>query len=173
MTRRTTLALAFAGIIALILALGFFRRPGVTYHTRAWHRAARLAMGGNLPWHERIVGALISKHPQQWWDKAKYHEAELLKLGYLTNCTFQLTNQVMTRPFSTHFFQTIYRRLGTNEDQVWRCPHLPNEAGYSPTFPVKDYAIWEQTFRECAARYASNVPPESTHTTLPRPFSQR
>lgn len=155
--------LVIGGAIGLMLALGFFWRRGVTYHTYGWNRATRLAMGGQAPWRDRIYGAMISQKPQYWWDQTKRHEAELLKMGYLTNCEFRLTNQVITREFSSNFFWLISRRAGTNEDQVWRCMELTNRTGLSPMFPVKDYAIWEQTFRECAARYASNLP--STTTT--------
>jgi len=159
---RRTLALAFVGAMTIILVLGFLWRPGTTYHTRSWQRATRLAMGDQLSWWERIYGAVVSKQqPQYWWDQAKRHETELLKMGYLTNCTFRLTNQVMTREFTSNFFRLIHLRVGTNDDQVWRSPHLTNRTGLAPTFPTKDYAIWGQTFRECASLYASNVLPAS------------
>lgn len=94
-----------------------------------------------------------------WTLQMKEHEAALLRLGYLTNCEFRLTNQVITREFSSNFFRLIHLRAGTNDDQVWRSPYLTNRTGLAPTFPTKDYAIWEQTFRECASLYASNLPP--------------
>ena len=98
-----------------------------------------------------------------WHEEARYHEKALLKLGYLTNCEFHLTNQVMTREFSSNFFWLINQRLGTNTDQVWMCPYLTNNSGIRPTLPVKDIATWKQTFWECAARYASNLPPTTTN----------
>ena len=60
MKRRRTLAVS-AGAIALILAMGFFWRQGVAYHTRSWHRAARLAMGGPMPWWDRICGTYTAQ----------------------------------------------------------------------------------------------------------------
>ena len=162
MKSRRTLALAFVGAMTIILVLGFLWRPGTTYHTRSWQRATRLAMGDQLSWWERIYGAVVSmQQPQYWWDQAKRHETELLKMGYLTNCTFLLTNQAVTREFSSNFFFQINRRLGTNEDQVWYCTQLTNGTGLAPTFPTKDYHIWEQTFRECASLYASKALPAS------------
>ncbi len=53
-----------------------------------------------------------------WYSVARHHEDSLLKLGYLTNCEFRLTNQVISSEFSSNFFWLIQRRLGTNADQV-------------------------------------------------------
>jgi hypothetical protein len=122
----------------------------------------RLNIGGPVPLLDRMYGALMNKQPQYWWKVANHHENELLRLGYLTNCEFRLTNQVITHEFSSNFFRLIYQRLGTNTDQVWRCPTLTNRDGIAPTLPVKDLATWERTFRECASRYASNLRPAST-----------
>lgn len=152
--------------VAFLLAVGFLFRRSAGYHTRSWQRATRLAIGNQLSWSDRIYGAVISRQQHRyWWDEANYHETELLKMGYLTNCTFRLTNQVMTREFTSNFFRLIHLRAGTNDDQVWRSPYLTNRTGLAPTFPTKDYAIWDQTFRECAALYASNLPPSAVPAT--------
>jgi hypothetical protein len=81
-----------------------------------------------------------------WAEVARHHEDAMLRLGYLTNCEFRLTNQVITRQFSSNFFRLIYQRLGTNTDQVWMCPYLTNNSGIRPTMPVKDVTMWEQHF---------------------------
>lgn len=101
-----------------------------------------------------------------WYEVVHHHEDALLKLGYLTNCEFRLTNQVITREFSSNFFWLIQRRLGTSTDQVWMCPTLTNRDGIAPTLPAKDFATWEQTFRECAVLYASNLPPTTTTNSV-------
>jgi len=131
----------------------------IFYHTRGWHKAMRnLATSEPLPLAEQLLMNPVM--PGVYWNEAaRRHEKSLLELGYLTNCEFRLRNQVITREFSSNFFRLIHQRLGTNTDQVWMCPTLTNRDGIAPTLPVRDIATWEQTFRECAARYASNLPP--------------
>lgn len=169
MKGRRTVALALAGALTFFIVVGFLWPPSTAYHIRSWQRAARLAMGNQLSWSDRIYIMLARQQgPQYWWNQARDHETELLSMGYLTNCTFRLTNQVMTREFTSNFFQLIRLRAGTNDDQVWKSPYLTNRTGIAPTFPTKDYAIWEQTFRECAAIYASTLPPSDVRSDLER-----
>ena len=40
-----------------------------------------------------------------------------------------------------------------------------NASGLEATMPVKDVARWERIFRECAALYASNLPPATVTNT--------
>ena len=157
--RKRIFAGVFLGAMALLLLFGFSTRQKIAHHIRCWHHAGRMMMGNSVPILDRLYEAVTRKGYKEWSDDMTRHENSLIRLGYLTNAEFRLTNQVITREFSSNFFRLIYQRVGTNDDQVWRCPHLPNGTGYNPTFPVKDHAIWEQTFRECATRYASNLPP--------------
>jgi hypothetical protein len=161
MKKRRTLVLAFGGLFVAVLAFAFLWMRTRDYHIRSWHLATRLAMGNYRSWRERIYGTALADTPQYWWGRAYRHESELLRMGYLTNCEFRLTNQMMTREFSSNFFRLIHLRVGTNDDQVWRSQALTNGMGLVPMIPTKDYAIWEQTFRECASRYASNLPATS------------
>jgi hypothetical protein len=158
------------GLSACVIALVVWftltsRQQRIRHHTRALHAAFQHQVtGGSIPLMDRLL------HPNtpisRWHEVAHYHEKQLFKLGYLTNCEFRLTNQVITREFSSNFFQLIRQRLGTNTDQVWRCPFLTNRKGIAPILPAKDVAVWEQTFSECATRYASNLPPAITTNFL-------
>lgn len=152
------------GAVALLTAFGFTRGQRIARHINAWKRASGIAMGNPIPTLDRFYSWVIDKPPQHWWAEVSRHEAALMQLGYLTNCEFRLTNQIMTREFSSNFFRLLRQRTGTNDDQVWRCPYLTNGAGIAPTFPVKDYAIWEGSFRESAVLHASNLPPASALT---------
>jgi hypothetical protein len=158
--KRTRIRFSLLGASAIALVLWFTfssRQQKIRSHTSGWHSAMlHLANSTPVPLPQRLLNNADT--PGQYWHEvARYHEKALIKLGYLTNCEFHLTNQVMTRAFSSNFFWLIQQRLGTNTDQVWMCPSLTNNSGIRPTLPVKDVAAWEQTFRECAARYASNL----------------
>ena len=158
---RVYVSAILVGGIAVLFAYSFSKGQRIAHHTRAWHRAGRIAMGNSVSLFDRLYQGAVNKTPQNWWNEVSRHEAALTSLGYLTNCEFRLTNQVITRDFSSNFFRLINQRLGTNVDQVWRCPYLTNRTGISPIFRAKDLGIWEQTFRECAVLYASNLPPAS------------
>lgn len=150
-------------LIALVIWFNFSsRQQKISRHTNGWHSAMlHLANHTPVPLPQRLLSSADT--PGQYWhEAARYHEKALIKLGYLTNCEFHLTNQFMTRAFSSNFLWLIQQRLGTNTDQVWMCPSLTNNGGIRPTLPVKDVAIWERTFRECATRYASDLPPATT-----------
>lgn len=168
MSRSRIAALATAVVLVIVAAL-FLNPSGerqVRGHLRGWRESLENTLNGRpIPFFDRVQHFIQDKgmSPSWYWtSKMKDHERLLLRLGYLTNCELRLTNQVITREFSSNFFKLINQRAGTNGDQVWICPVLTNRTGISPTFPHKDYAIWEQTFRECAARYASNLPPATT-----------
>jgi hypothetical protein len=150
-----------AVIAAVLIAYSLSKEQRIARHTRSWHRVCRIAMGNSVTLLDRLYQGVMNKTPHDWWNEVRRHEAALTSLGYLTNCEFRLTNQITTRDFSSNFFRLIYQRVGTNEDQVWRCTLFTNHTGISLTFRAKDYGIWEQTFRECAVLYASNLAPAS------------
>jgi hypothetical protein len=171
--RRITALVAVAALIILAaLLLSPSKERKVRGHLRGWRESLENTSNGRrIPFPERVLHFVQDKGMSSSWYwtlKMMEHEAALLHLGYLTNFEFRLTNQVITREFSSNFFRSIHLRAGMNEDQVWRSPYLTNRTGLTPTFPSKDYAIWEQTFRECALRYASNLPPASMTSDGPR-----
>jgi hypothetical protein len=138
----------------------------VEYHKREWHetlkritgkRSSQNARSGML-WQvlSRFLRAEVSDH-----ERLKEHEAALTKLGYLTNHQFFVTNQVLTREFSSNFFQRLFQTFGTNGEAIWSCRYSSNShrQGFEALLPAKNVAEWERLFREYAARYASNIPP--------------
>jgi len=157
-----------AGIAAVLIAYSFSKEQRIARHASSWHRVCRIAMGNSVTLLDRLYQGVMNKTPQDWWNEVRRHEAALTSLGYLTNCEFRMTNQVITRDFSSNFFRLIYQRVGTNEDQVWRYTDITNHTGLSLTFRAKDYGIWEQIFRECAALHASNLPPASVGADSPK-----
>jgi hypothetical protein len=109
------------GACAIALALWFTfssREQKIQRHIRAWHAATLHQINGaSIPLMDRLFRANTAI--SRWHEISRYHEDQLLKFGYLTNCEFRLTNQVITREFSINFFQFIRQRVGTNRDQVW------------------------------------------------------
>jgi hypothetical protein len=166
--RKRILAGVFLGAIALLLLFAFSTQQKIAYYRRCWHQAWRMMAGNSVSMLDRIYEAVARKGHKEWWDDMTRHENALIRLGYLTNAEFRLTNQVITREFYSNFFTLIRHRVGTNDDQVWRCPMLTNRTGYTPAFPAKDYPTWERTFRECASLYASNLPPAAVTAESPR-----
>ncbi len=146
-------------VVALVLWFSFSRHQMIRHHTKSWQSAMQNYARGIPPPRLQQIFNHQKGNIMYWLDVAREHEADLLELGYLTNCEFRLTNQVLTSEFFHSFHPLIQQRVGTNSDQVWRCPVLTNKMGISPIFPLKDLATWEQTFRECASLYASNLPP--------------
>jgi hypothetical protein len=134
------------------------RENTIRFHIKGWHKAVEYSSSRRQrPFFSRFFDSRSSS--AYYHDVAKAHEQALLEVGYLTNCEIRLTNQVITRECSSNFFRQIRARFGTNIDQVWLCPYLPNRDGIAPTLPAKDVGEWERIFRDCAARYASNIPP--------------
>ena len=155
MTRSRILIGSITCVIVLVLCSALFSRElQIRRHTSGWHGASyNIAKGQPFPLLRQLIQT--SDSPGAYWTEVMdYHEKALFKLGYLTNCEFRFTNQVVTREFSSNFFRLIRQRLGTNEDQVWKCFFLTNQDGIAPILPVKDVSVWKQTFQECAARYA-------------------
>jgi len=134
----------------------------IRFHTEGWHEALRKASS----YKPKPYVAFFDKRSSSkyYHDMMNEHERALLGMGYLTNRVIRLTNQVITREFSSNFFRQIHMRFGTNTDQVWSCPYLPTRDGIAPTLPTKDVGEWERIFRECAARYASNTVPPLTNS---------
>jgi hypothetical protein len=160
--KRTALLCGFiACAVALLLWFSFSRQQRIRHHTSGWNKALHHMAKSKPPLFRRIFH--LNESPNNYWHKAvTYHEKALFDLGYLTNCEFRLTNQIVTRGFYSNFYWLIRQRLGTNTDQVWSSSYLTNQEGIRSTLPVKDVVVWEKTFRECAGLYASNLPMVTT-----------
>lgn len=167
MKRYALVVLAVVGLGLLAWRRVFSHETLVAYHQREWHLSwTRHATGAPVPF---LRARLFNERPWSFWMKEKRrHESELLRLGYLTNSELRLTNQVMTPAFLSNFFWQIRTQLGTNYDQVWIANAVSNKAGFNPLLPAKDVATWERIFRECAVRYASNLPPALAANTPPQ-----
>jgi hypothetical protein len=100
----------------------------------------------------RILGRRLGEYGIK-----REHEQALMRLGYLTTNDFVLTNQLLTVEFGSNFWRMLRERYGTNRKAIWM--YHNNRDRIHATLPAKDLAEWERIFRECAARYASNVPP--------------
>ena len=116
-------------------------------------------------WDEVFSSSRKKVDPSQ---AMRRHEDELIRLGYLTTHAFFLTNQVTTREFRSNFFNTVCQLFGTNGECVWKCEMLTNHVGFTATLPRDDVAAWERIFRECAVRYASNLPLSLATNTPPQ-----
>ncbi len=144
----------------------------VEYHKRAWLKESQRMVGGPARgislrriWDEIFPRLRQRIDPGQ---EMRRHEDELKHLGYLTTRSFLLTNQMTTPEFRSNFFNTVWQRFGTNGECVWTCQTLTNQTGYIVTLPAQDVAAWEHIFRDCAARYASNLPPLLSTNTPPQ-----
>lgn len=157
-------------MVVFCLWLVFRYDNKVEYHKRAWLKEAQRMVGG--PAREillkRLWDEMFSRFRQRSdpGQEMRWHEDELKRLGYLTTHAFLLTNQAITREFRSNFFNTVWQRFGTNGECVWACQTLTNQIGYIVTLPVQDVAAWERIFQDCAARYASNLPPALSTNTL-------
>jgi hypothetical protein len=164
----TMKAAILGGLFALlIVGLLLVMRPAdsIEYHRRGWLAAVGELQGRRpgstlMMMLRRGVSRLLHRErdPHQLM---REHERALIRLGYLAQRDFHLTNQAITRAFSSNFFVRIRQTFGTN-DSIWIYHSLTNNGGLRVTVPAKDAGRWEIIFRECAARYASNLPPAST-----------
>jgi hypothetical protein len=165
----TMKAAILGGVFALLLMIGLllFLRPAdsIEYHRRGWLESLQQLQGGKpgptfMAMFRRELARLLhgDRDPHQLM---REHERALLRLGYLAERELHLTNQVITRAFRSNFFVRVRQAFGTNES-IWMYHALTNNGGLRLTVPAKDVGRWETIFRECAAGYASNVPPAST-----------
>ncbi len=157
-------------VVGAVLILKPSRERQVWNHLDGWHEAMTNASTGTpVPWLGKVREVLrdgslpLSGSDWYWLARMNEHEQRLLQLGYLTNCVFSLEGQKLPDGFSSNLLRRIYARVGNGGDQVWKIPRLTNGMGISPTFPAKDYAVWEQAFRESASLPASNSAPVSVH----------
>jgi hypothetical protein len=155
--------ITIVAVLLLLTALVWFIQRSSTTpaqiarHQLGWWQAVRAETSGAPPPPIRRLNPFRDVSHVYWPNRRQLHEAELLRLGYLTNCELRLSNQAITPAFYSNFFWRIRAELGTNTDQVWVGTALPNHAGLKPLLPAKDAATWERIFRECAVLYASNI----------------
>lgn len=140
-----------------------FRTDEIEWHKRAWlteyQEIVRQQAGGRTPvtvWNQLMRA--LGRH-RDAYQRMHDHELSLFELGYLTNHDFFVSNQVMTREFRSNFLWRLQTRFGTNGECIWLLRGSTNHNGYHATLPMKDIVEWERIFRECAAQYASNIPP--------------
>ncbi len=86
------------------------------------------------------------------------HEAALIRLGYLTNRDFLVTNQILTLDFNSNFFGKIHEAFGTSGESIWTIEPYATRNGFRVILPTRDVTEWERILRECATRYATNTP---------------
>jgi hypothetical protein len=156
-------ALLFLAVLAWWLQRNLSTAAKIAHHQDEWRRSKRAMFAGTplplLHWLN-VFRENEDFNPQEYWrEKMQYHQTELVRLGYLTNCELRLTNQIMTRAFHSNFFVGVQNELGTNAHQIWSGTPRPNHTGLNLLIPAKDVAALECIFRECAAKYAANVPP--------------
>ncbi len=176
MTKRrfpTLILCAAIVVIGAVLFLKPSRDRQVRNHLHGWHEAmTNVSTGTPVPWIGKvrlfIRESVVNRSDSDWYWIAlmKEHEQALLQFGYLTNCVLSLNGQKLPKGFSSNFISRIYARVGNGGDQVWRISRLTNEMGIAPTFPAKDYAVWEQAFRECTSLAASNSAPSSVRPDI-------
>jgi hypothetical protein len=154
------LVMILLATLAWLVQRTFSMEVKIARHREGWWQAVRsMVSNARLPLLRQINVFRQGDSYSFWRAEMEFHQSELQRLGYLTNCELRLTNQVMTPVFYSNFFWRIRNELGTNSDQIWVGTPLSNRAGLNPSLPAKNVAVWERIFRECALRYASNSPP--------------
>ena len=153
------------GSILFCLWIAFRAGDEIEWRKQAWlaeskENKRQQTGGGLILWDELKSAILRHGDPyQRRYQKMREHERALFRLGYLTNHDLFVTNQVLTREFRSNFIRIAFDRFGTNGESIWMLRGSTNQDGYHATLPAQDVREWERIFRECAARYASNVPP--------------
>ena len=169
--KRLGLIVLLAAFIAGCLFFGLrfaHRNDEVEWHVRAWNAAVQESVSGCVTFWDQFKSVIgRQRAPEQ---RMRDHERALFDLGYLTTHAFMATNQVLTREFYSNFVRNLMQTFGTNGECVWTMRGFGSTGptGILATLPVKDMDEWERIFRECAAKYAFNVPPVlSTNESRP------
>ena len=153
---------------AILVGLGIWviwPSDSVEFHKRQWLAAAGELQGAKP--NRSLLGQLRHELSRRLRGRPDFdqvmrrHESALFRLGYLTKHDLFLTNQVLTREFNSNFLVRLQQTFGTNGEAIWGYRSFTNRDGIHATLPAKDRTRWEEVFRECAERYASNLPPSA------------